>query len=62
MNDVIETLSAAQRYARDNPELHAELLRRSRAGEWIKPSDGELYKFSRELARLNHAAVRAVLR
>lgn len=62
MNDVIETLAAAQRYARDNPELHAELLRRECKGEWIKPSETELYKFSRELSRLNLAAVRAVLR
>ena len=60
-NRVIETLGAAQRYARDNAELHAEYLRRMAARDWIKPTETELFKFSRELSRLNLIAVRAVL-
>lgn len=54
-----EFLAQAQKLTADNPDLHAEMMRRTQAGEYFR--DGEpVTKYWRTLNSLNKKALKAV--
>lgn len=52
-------LAQAQKLTADNPELHAEMMRRTQAGEYFRDGE-EVTKYWRKLNSLNKKALKAV--
>lgn len=53
-----EFLAAAQKFTAENPELHAEYMRRRQAGQFFRKGE-PVTKYMRALMALNNKALRA---